>query len=52
MTVKDLIEELQKYNPNAQVVTISVGNRNEWNYTDNPKLTSSKNMFGERVFIN
>lgn len=52
MTVKELIENLQKFNPEAKVVTITVGNRNEWEYTNDPKLSTSINMFGESVFIN
>ena len=51
MTVKDLIEELKKYNEDAKIVTITVGNMNEWNYTSNPKITTNKNMFGETVWI-
>jgi hypothetical protein len=51
MTVKELIEELKKYNQDAQIMTITVGNRNEWDYTSEPKLTTHKNMFGETVWI-
>lgn len=50
MTVKELIEELQKHNPYAKVVTLTVKN-SEWDYTDSPKVTSSINMFGETVWI-
>ena len=52
MTVKELIEELQKYNQDAKVVSITVGNKNEWSHTSELKLTTSKNMFGEKVWIN
>lgn len=52
MTVKELIERLQKYNLDAEIVTITIGNRNEWDYTSEPKLSATKNMFGERVYIN
>jgi hypothetical protein len=51
MTVSELIKKLQECNPDAKVVTITVGNRNEWEYTSNPVLKSNKNSFGERVFI-
>lgn len=51
MTVKELIEKLQEFNPEATVVAITIGNRNEWEYTSDPKLSSHTNMFGERVFI-
>lgn len=51
MTVKELIKELEKFNPDAKIVSITVGNYNEWEYTSNPKLSNHKNMFGERVFI-
>ena len=49
-TVKDLITELQKQNPEAKISTITVKNGN-WDYTSEPKITSHKNMFGETVFI-
>lgn len=52
MTVKELIEKLQEFNQDAKVCTITVGNRNEWEYTNNPKLSNNINMFGETVFIN
>jgi hypothetical protein len=51
MTVKELIEKLQEFNPDSKVVTITVCNRDEWEYTSNPKLSTHTNMFGERVFI-
>jgi hypothetical protein len=51
MTVKELIEELKKYNPDAEIVSITVGGRNEWEYTNNPKTFYSKNRYGERVWI-
>ena len=50
MTVQELIEELQKQNPNASVTTITVKNM-EWDYTSSPQITTTKNMFGETVFI-
>lgn len=51
MTVKELIEQLEKQNPEAKIQTITVGNMNEWQYTDSPKILQSKNMFGEVVWI-
>lgn len=51
LTVKELIEKLKEFNQDAKIVTITVGNRNEWEYTSSPKVVSTKNMFGERVFI-
>lgn len=51
MTVAELIKKLQEFNPESKVVSITVGNRNEWEYTEEPKLSSTKNMFGERVFL-
>ena len=51
MLVKDLINELQKHNPDAKVVSITVGNQNDWEYTSEPKITTSKNMSGEKVWI-
>lgn len=52
MTVKELIKELEKYNPDAKILTITVGNMNEWHRTDKPKVSAHKTMFGETVFIN
>ena len=51
MTVKELIEKLKEFNQEAEIVSITVGNMNEWNSTGDPKVTSSKNMFGEKVWI-
>jgi hypothetical protein len=51
MTVKELIEKLQAFNPDAKIVSITVGSRNEWEYTSEPKLSTNSNMFGERVWI-
>lgn len=51
MTVKELIEKLQEKNPNAEISVITLGNRNEPEYTSNPKVISHKNMFGETVWI-
>jgi hypothetical protein len=51
MTVKELIAELEKQSPDAQISVITVGKRNEWEYTSTPKVTSNKNMFGETVWI-
>lgn len=51
VTVKELIEELQKKNQDAKIQIITVGNNNQWEYTGNPKVTSHKNMFGETVWI-
>lgn len=51
MTVKELIEKLKEFNQEAEIVSITVGNMNEWDYTNNPKVSSSKNMFGEKVWI-
>lgn len=51
MKVKDLIAKLQEQNQEAEIVTIAVGNKNKWEYTSEPKVSSSKNMFGERVWI-
>lgn len=51
LTVKDLIEELEKHDPNAKIVTITVGNKNGWDYTSNPKITTNSNMFGKTVWI-
>lgn len=50
MTVKELIEELKKQNPEAKVSVITIRN-GESDYTSNPKVTSHKNMFGETVWI-
>ncbi|WP_433943488.1 hypothetical protein [Paenibacillus sp. SN-8-1] len=51
MKVKELIEKLQEKNPEAEVSVITVGNKNQWEYTSNPKVTSHKNSFGETVWI-
>lgn len=51
MTVAQLIAELQKHNQEARIMVISVGNKNEWEYSSNPKVTNSHNMFGETVWI-
>lgn len=51
MTVKELIEKLEEFNQDAEIITITVGNRNEWDYTSEPKVSTSKNMFGEKVWI-
>lgn len=51
MTVKELIEKLQEFNQDAEIVSITIGNRNEWEYTNSPRVTTTKNMFGERVWI-
>ncbi|MNC28361.1 hypothetical protein D3C81_2332180 [compost metagenome] len=51
MKVKELIEELSKKNPEAKISVITVRNRDQWEYTSNPKITSNKNSFGETVWI-
>lgn len=51
MKVKELIEKLQTKNPEAEISVITLGNRNEPEYTSEPKVTSHKNMFGETVWI-
>lgn len=51
MTVKELIEELQKQNPNAKVSILSISSNDEMHYTSSPKISSHENMFGETVFI-
>jgi hypothetical protein len=52
MKVKDLIKELEKQNQEAEIQTLTVGSTGNWEYTSEPKVSSHKNMFGERVFIN
>lgn len=51
MTVAELIEKLKQFNPEAQIVCITSTSVDRWEYTSNPTLVSTKNMFGERVFI-
>ena len=51
MTVKELINKLKEFSPDAKIVSITVGNHNDWEYTSNPKVSSHVNMFGESVFI-
>lgn len=51
MTVKELIEKLKEFNQDAKIITITVGKNNNWEYTSNPKVSQSKNMFGEKVWI-
>jgi len=51
MTVEQLTEKLKEHNPKAKVVSITVNNINEWEYTSEPKLNTHKNKFGEQVFI-
>ncbi|MCR8994583.1 hypothetical protein [Brevibacillus laterosporus] len=50
MTVSELIEKLKQFNPEAKVVCITAY-VDRWDYTNNPTITATKNMFGERVFI-
>lgn len=51
MTVKELIEELKKCNQDSEILTITVGSNNEWEYTNTPKISDSQNSFGSRVWI-
>lgn len=51
VTVGELIEKLQAYPKDAVVVSITIGRNMEWEYTSTPILSTTKGMFGERVWI-
>jgi len=51
MKVKQMIELLQKQNPEADISAFTVGNKGLAKRIYEPKITSHKNMFGETVFI-
>lgn len=51
MTNKQLQELLKQYPDDAQIISITVGNRSEWNYTPQPKVEYQENAFGKKVFI-
>ncbi len=50
MKVKELIKELEKQNPEAEISVITI-RKGKTDYTSTPKVTSHKNMFGETVWI-
>ncbi len=51
MTVKDLVEQLQGYDQEAEIQVITVKSNGYWDRTSEPKITEHENMFGKRVFI-
>ncbi|WP_337033231.1 hypothetical protein [Paenibacillus illinoisensis] len=51
MKVKDLIAKLQEQNQDAEIITITIGNNNVWEYTSEPEIKKSENSYGKKVWI-